>query len=365
MNSSERLQSVFEGKPVDRRAWAPELNEHFVKKVLNDHGCPSQSGARDYAQACALIGADTLLGVEVIHKTYQDLKIENKIEGLRTTTTVETEKGNLTRLKIFNETSLTEFTTKHFLQEAKDFEPFKLFFEKMNYVLEPETATRAMDEVGARGIVSLFGPATPLMELIMNDAGLQQTIMLLCEYPRQMGEIMELMHERQKEYYRLLGQAPGMIVRPFEDTSTTLTSPAMYESYCAQPLSDYAEIVHRAGKKFVPHMCGALKQMLDILGRCQLDGIEAITPAPTGDVELFELRNALGAEAVLIGGIDPTLFSYCTATQIKAMLDGYFAKIKDDPRIIIGHEELSARADYHQVMLISEWIAKQGTDFDD
>ena len=40
------------------------------------------------------------------------------------------------------------------------------------------------------------------------------------------------------------------------------------------------------------------------------------------------------------------------------MLDSYFGKIKNDPNIIIGHEEISSQANYENVMLVSEWIAK-------
>ena len=43
----------------------------------------------------------------------------------------------------------------------------------------------------------------------MNHTGLEQTIMLLYEYPSEMREILEIMQERQKEYYRLACQAPG------------------------------------------------------------------------------------------------------------------------------------------------------------
>lgn len=132
----------------------------------------------------------------------------------------------------------------------------------------------------------------------------------------------------------------------------------MYEEHGVPHLIDYAGITQAAGKKFVPHMCGTLKHMLDVLAQCPLDGIEAITPAPTVDVELSELRNALGSEVVLIGGIDPTVFSYATTSQIETMLDDLFVKIKDDPNIIIGHEELSSKADIQNVKLISEWIFK-------
>jgi uroporphyrinogen-III decarboxylase len=92
------------------------------------------------------------------------------------------------------------------------------------------------------------------------------------------------------------------VVIPVENTSTTLTSPAIYERFSLPQIQDYARILHRHGKKIVLHMCGLLRSLLPIFRRMDIDGINAVTPPTVGNTRFEDVLDALGEDFPILGG---------------------------------------------------------------
>ena len=190
--------------------------------------------------------------------------------------------------------------------------------------------------MGEHGLYSIFGPPTPLLDLIMFQFRLPNVYFLMDDYPQEMEELLAVMHRRNCEYYELAAAAPGEVVRPFEDTSTTLVSPDLYRRYCLRQLQDYRDICHADGKLFVPHMCGLLKGVLPELAETAVDGIEALTPPPLGDCPIGLAREKLGPKVTLIGGFDPTQFVGATPEKTRAMFQDYRVRDRRRPALRPG-----------------------------
>jgi len=54
-------------------------------------------------------------------------------------------------------------------------------------------------------------------------------------------------------------------------------------------------------------MCGDIKNLLPLIPQTKVDGIECLTPPPTGDTEALEALDELGEGFCIIGGLDPNL----------------------------------------------------------
>jgi len=354
MTSRERLEAALRGEPADRRPWAPEINAALVEKLLADE----PESPLPYAAACRKIGADTLLSVEPVRSRYRTVEVRREQEGSVTWTFYETPYGTLRTRDVPSPEAHTSYQTEHLINSAADFPAYRYLVEDREYTLDAEGVQQQIDLLGEEGIVSLNGPATPLLHLIMFDLRLPAVQYELADHEREFVALMDAMHERNKEVYRLAAQAPGGMVRPFEDTSTTLISPAQYRRFCQPCLADYAAIVQAAGKQFVPHLCGLLKGVLPDLAATGLDGIEALTPPPTGDVPYELARQALGPEMLLIGGFDATQFAQRTPEEVRAMVQGILRQAQGDPRFVLGHEEISIRANLDCVYVVQEAIAE-------
>ena len=70
-----------------------------------------------------------------------------------------------------------------------------------------------------------------------------------------------------------------------------------------------AEQLHAAGKKIGAHLDGAVRPLLRLLVEAGLDFVEALTPQPTGDVGIAELRELGGPNVVLFGGVPGAMFA--------------------------------------------------------
>ena len=358
----QRALDLFAGRTPDRLPWLPELNAGFLRKTLGlGAGVASSGQEQPYfmlERGCAeRIGADHLHRVTSVKTRHRRCTIET--DAATNTTVVHTPRGELRKVQQWDGNSGTVFTREHFVKGLESFAAFRAFVEDEAYEPDFERAGREMDQ---SGFVTIDVPATPLMHLLMWEFDVQPTLMAMMDHEDQMAELMAAMHEKNKEYYRLAVAGPGTILRPMEDTSSMLTGPRMYARHCVAHLNDYAEIVHGAGKVFLPHMCGHLDGMLDVLKDVALDGIEAVTPPPLGDASLERIRRKLG-NIWIMGGVDPSQYANATPETMRQHVGHTLDVMRGDRRFILGHEEIPLVAKLENVKVVAELVAATAGDF--
>jgi hypothetical protein len=298
--------------------------------------------------------AECLLRVDAVEVEHPNVRTTESIDDGVVTRVYETPRGVLTsRSRIIPDIG-AEMEFEHMIKTADDLAAYRDLYEEAVYRPRYGFVRKRVEQMGDAGAISIFGPPTPLLDLIMFQIRLPLVHYLLADSPREMAALMEVMHRRNCEYYELAAAAPGEVVRSFEDTSTTLISPDLYREWCLRQLQDYRDICHAHGKLFVPHMCGLLKGVLPELRDTGLDGIEAITPPPLGDTPIGLAREQLGREVTLIGGLDPTQFVGATPERTRELIHEVLAQIGDGRRFAVGHEEIHIRADFESVRVIPD-----------
>jgi uroporphyrinogen-III decarboxylase len=182
------------------------------------------------------------------------------------------------------------------------------------------------------------------MQFMENLSGIQETYFLLADYPAEMQACLELMLAKNKEEYRLIGQGPAEVVICYEDTSSTILSPAVFRKHCAPTLNEYAEICHSAGKLFLTHMCGKLSAFNPQLKAGLQDGIESVCPPSTGDIWAHEARSAWGVEKIIVGGLEPAALERMTAAETTAYVTRILDQMPTFRRFILGTGDATAHA---------------------
>ncbi len=357
MTPRQRALAVIEGtgKP-DRLCWLPELNDGFIRKVIEAEG-PAPAGADKQTFANQRIGADQLGRAVAVKQVFHRVEVEErKDEGL---TIWHTPKGDLVHQMQPDTVAQTSYIVRHKLDGERAFEAYHALLDDVTYEPDYERAQATIDKIGETGLATIDAPATPLMHIIMWDWGIESSLMAVYDRPEEMGELMAHMHEKNLEYYRIAAAGPGEVVRPMEDTSSMLTGPGMYAEHCSERLSEYGRIVHEHGKKFIVHMCGHLKGMLPVIKGIELDGIEAATPGPTGNVEPDDIREALG-DVVIMGGVDPTRYAIQSPELMVKEVRARLERIKGDRRFILGHEEIPVAARLETVHAVGKMVAETG-----
>ena len=355
MTSRERALAVIHGtgKP-DRLPWLPELNDGFIRNVVAAEG-PVPNGIDGQTFTNQRIGADQLSRTVSVKERFHRVEVEQrKAEGL---TIWHTPKGDLVEQTVQDAIAKTGYRVRHKLVGEKAFEAYHAVLDDLTYEPDYERARKTFALVGDSGLPTVDAPATPLQHILMWDLLVEDALMAMYDRTDEMVELMRHMHQKNLEYYRIACAGPGEVVRPMEDTSSLLTGPAMYAEHCAAYLSDYGRIVHEHGKKFIVHMCGHLKDMLPIIKGIELDGIEAATPGPTGNVEPDEIRKVLG-DVIIMGGVDPTRYAIQTPAEMVKTLRERLKRIKGDRHFILGSEEIPVTGKLETVKAVGQLVAE-------
>jgi len=356
MTSRERLLAALYGEFPDRLPWAPEFNIMFCRRIVQEIPGPAYGPEDIYIEACRRMRAECLKSAGAVAVTYPNVRMGETHDGELITRTYEMPFRTMTaRSRVIGDIG-GDMEFEHMVRTVDDVRAYRFMYEDAVYEPRYDLVTDQMERMGDAGVVSIFGPPTPLLDLIMFQIRLPNIYFLMDDHPAEMEELLTTMHRRNCEYYELAAGGPGEVVRSFEDTSTTLVSPELYRRYCLQQMRDYGDICHARGKLFAPHMCGLLKGVLPELRETALDGIEALTPPPLGDTPIGMAREKLGPDITLIGGLDPTQFVGATRDKTRDMIREFVSQIGDGRRTVLGHEEVHIKADFESVRAIPELL---------
>jgi len=365
VTSRERLEAALRGEFADRRGWAPEINDGVTRRNLEAWRAGEMEPLApidapneiDYALSNQIIGGDCLLRVTPYRTEYDDVEFEMIDEGAEIVNTVETPKGKLYSRTRKQPESATNFTYEWFVKGPDDYRIWQDVVERTTFVPAYDRVAEIDCKLAGAGIISLETPCTPYMDFVMWHAGVEPLMYQVFDHERELMDLFEVMHRKNLEACRIAAACPDItMVRPIEDTSQHLSSPALFEKWIRRHFTEMGDIIKAAGKLYVPHMCGHLADMLPIIRDMPIDGIEAITPPPTGNSPVTLARKVLGPERVLIGGIDPTRYALSAPDAFERTVRELLEEMKDDPRFILGHEEIQITAKPENIATVSRLV---------
>lgn len=357
--AQQRVNVLLDGQTPDRLPWVPELNEGFARKLMAKPPGDGTPYRKIEEGAARRIGADFLHRVVSV-KTVRHACEEETIpeEGVRI---IHTPAGDLREKKVWDSQSGTFYRYEHLVKGPESFDAYLAMIEDETY--EPDYE-KAATEIAQSDLPTIDVPASPLMHLMLWEMGIEETIMAMIEHEDAMVELFARVHEKNKEYYRVAVAGPGRIFRPMEDTSSKLSGPSMYDRHSVGMLNDYADIVHEAGRMFVVHMCGHLGGVMPkVLAGIKLDGIEAITTPPLGDADMAALRQTLGDDVWLWGGVDPSRYAVSSVEEMTAHVQRTLDVMRGDRRFMLGHEEIPLAAKLENVQAVADLVAATSDGF--
>jgi hypothetical protein len=175
------------------------------------------------------------------------------------------------------------------------------------------------------------------------------------DYPATCERFFEALTRSQEQLIEVINASPIRIINFGDNLHGSTTSPELFEKYILPVYQRRCELLHKAGKFVSSHWDGNVKPLLPYAKDTGLDGIEAITPLPQGDVTLEETKAALG-DMFLLDGIPAIYFD---ETYSEQTLIGCAKKCIDlfAPHLILGvSDEVSSHGDIERVRLVAEVV---------
>jgi len=220
----------------------------------------------------------------------------------------------------------------------------------------PETFHRVTRAVGHRAEPTMFLSSSGLTDLIKWWCGLPDTYYLLHDHPADVEAYLEDCDRRDD---RLLDAALGLPCRLFnlgDHATNEFTPPPILKKYLIPRWQRIADRLHAAGRFVHTHWDGNSRLMLRFLRETRLDGVEALTPAPMGDMTLDEIKQAVG-DAIAVLDLLPAI-DFLPNRPLDDLLE--FARKAIDmfaPKLILGiSDEISQVGQIEKVEAVSTLV---------
>ncbi len=299
MSGRERLTSVYRGETADRIPWAPLIFDDTLSLY------PSKVREAGPMEFTRMIGGDIVWRMNACRLVNDAVRMTKREDMTRIFLGYETKVGKLSEVR--RKTRFGAARTKDYpLKAADDYRVLEHILEHQSVQPDYDHLIEVDEQIGRSGIVMIFQSTSPVQSLIQFWMGATRFCSHLLRHKHDLENLMELMHEKNQEIYGAIAESPIDVGCIVENTDINLVSPSTYEEYSIGHVKDFVDTMHRHDKIALVHMCGKINGLLKLIKRTGLDGIDCLTPHPTGDVEFRRAYEVLGDRFVIHGILDPT-----------------------------------------------------------
>jgi len=247
---------------------------------------------------------------------YEGVRIHHAQRGHEFVDTVDTPVGNLRQVRRYLPESFCEAIVEHYVKDWRDLAVIRYWYEHAHYVPEYDLAHRRYEVIGDNGVVLCYLPKSPLMELIVLLAGLEATTHLWVDAQEEFDETLRVLSTKADEAAAIAVRSPAECLMIPENLSSEMVGKQWFERYLRPYEERWNACIEEAGKYSFVHMDGTLRGLIAEVASSGFRVIEALTPAPAGDIPMSELRSRVGSDqTILWGGLPGAYFSDTVGDQ--------------------------------------------------
>ncbi len=208
-----------------------------------------------------------------------------------------------------NTSNAGQMPVKWWIEDEKDLEIWSYLEESAQYTFNMDTYNRLLADIGHLGIPTMFLPRPNMQYMTVHACGVENTHYMLMDYPDEMEAFFASLSKGQEKMIQTVADCPIECINYGDNLHCKILPPSLFKKYIIPEYEKRGEVLHKAGKFIHSHWDGDVMDFLPYAKVCGLDGIEAITPKPQGDVTVEQIKEALGDEIFLIDGLAAVLFS--------------------------------------------------------
>ena len=248
------------------------------------------------------------------------------------------------------------------VKDWRDLAALRWIYEHTEYAPDYLLAEQRVERVGDEGIVVVYTMRTPLQELIAQKAGIEAVTYMYMDAQDELEETLAVMEAKHDETARLACAAPGDCVLVPDNLSSDISSGMFYEKYLKGVHEKWVKMIRGAGKYSMVHLDGALDPLAGELSKSGFDVIEAVTPAPVGDLALPDLKGRVLPETVLWGGIPGGFFHpYLSDGDFERYVIETIECMKGDNRFVLAvGDQIVPESSPERIRRVDELVKKYG-----
>ncbi|MBR6548041.1 MAG: hypothetical protein IKT68_00715 [Clostridia bacterium] len=222
---------------------------------------------------------------------------------------IETPLGTVNTIYASNTSNAGQMPAKWWIEDEKDLAIWSYLDEVAEYRFNMDTYHRLQKELGHLGIPTMFLPRPNLQHMFIEACGVENTYYLQADSPDELDAYFAARSRGHDKMLKVVAECPIECINYGDNLHCKILPPYLFEKYILPEYQKRGEVLHKAGKFLHSHWDGDVAGFLPYAKTCFLDGIEAITPTPQGDVTVEQVKEALGDGVFLIDGLAAVLFS--------------------------------------------------------
>ncbi|HEY3397412.1 MAG TPA: uroporphyrinogen decarboxylase family protein [Armatimonadota bacterium] len=310
MNERQRIETVFAGGRPDRMVWYGDLGYyHAAHETIGDlperwAGTAGRSrmhqelGVGEYVPGCCAFAQEE--GPEVsVEDTRQDGVLVR-----RWVTPV----GTLTERSEYSPMSYSWGHREYPVKTPADLAIVRFIVSQRRYTPIPETVAQMDRDLAAHGLPVIAVGASPMADLYKHWVGVVQLSYLLADARAEVEETLAVSAAAQEPMWRITAESPCRYVM-LTDNMTAEGAGGLFERYYRDFLTEKLAAFHAAGQKVICHVDGTLRGLVERLPGIGVDCLDAVTPKPVGDVGMDEIRDLVGPDILILGGLPGAMFA--------------------------------------------------------
>lgn len=293
---------------------------------------------------------------ECFRAVYDDtITTTNSENGREYTYTIKTPVGTVVQKQKSTPSSWARLVTKEWVCNEEDLAVFTYIEQHTNWEWSQEAFDRVKAEWGDLGAPTIFMPRVSMQKLYIDLMGVEEAVYAITDYEPLVLEYFDALRECHFRLIDVINASPINIIDFGDNIHSGTLSPTLFETYVLKEYQLRCQRLHRGGKFVCSHYDGNNKGLMEYYQQTGLDGIEAITPFPQGDVSLPDVKKYLG-DMVLIDGIPAVYFDTTYDEQVlidcvHLILD-LFA-----PNLVLGiSDEISSTGDIERIKLVGKIV---------
>ncbi|MFI5356450.1 MAG: hypothetical protein ACHQ4G_03860 [Opitutales bacterium] len=339
MTPRERVLTLLRGGQPDQVPWFGDL-DYLATAQIGRGLRPA-----DFKQSAAYLDWHRELGLGFYLQGYfpyrilqEDCRIREWDEGPHHHRQIETPRGTLHDCWTWLPQSFTSGPTEHLLKSVADLPAYQFFMTHSRCEPDYEFGRIRGPQIGDIGVQLAYLPKSPLMQLIALDAGVVAAVEMRSDDPGLFEATLADMRRLHDEAAALAVASPAEILMIPENLSSENVGPNLFERYMRSYQETWTGRIRAAGKFSCMHLDGTLRGLLRQECTVGFDFIEALTPAPVGDLAVEDWAPFCGeARTIFWGGLPGAYFSpHVSEAEFERHIRATLAVMRREPRYVLG-----------------------------
>jgi hypothetical protein len=339
MTERERVLTLLSGGRPDRVPWYGDL-DYWATSLIGRGLRP-----KDFKESEAYIEWHRALGVGFYLQGYfpfrtvvENCRVAEWREGPARRRRIETPRGVLTETWTWLADSFAEAPTEHLVKSAADLGAYRHLFENTRYEPDYALAGLRQRQVGEAGLVLCYLPKSPFMQMVALDAGIMAVAEIFADDPAGLAETLAAVRRAHDRAAEIAVASPAEVLMIPENLSSEVVGPRFYEMFMRDYHETWTGRIRAAGKPSCVHLDGTLKGLLRQVSSAGFTFIEAMTPAPVGDLEVGRWAEWSGNDStVLWGGLPGVYFTdKVPEAEFERHVREVLEVMSERPRYVLG-----------------------------